>query len=362
MGYVKYREDDNDAIEERVYNHSTKSKDINRRKIIQCYFCNFECDSIDRLNEHIRSTHNILSPIVVLNGRVIHYRVYTKSIIDARIVFFGYTNVNVKINGLNITGNESDSTDITERLVHNSINTVSIGNDNITIYHLPELIIRNGHVDKKINEWEVAIANNRTITNDISNQLNEAEKYYLDGFFNYYMACTSEREKAKRYEDAYSMLMSFDNKTSASMCVLRIMAFRLNWVEKLKQLSKGDSVFESACNFFCDKPETDISSRESDVENSLYIETPIEESLNAIVEYQRANFVAVHQYIDKFTDDTLLGLQDVNLRDRILLLKARMARGQGKDSKACALYKCIKTPYFSLERDRFCLNLGRPRR
>lgn len=355
MGYVKYKEDDSDAIAERVFiDTDRKVKILLLNQSVLCHYCDRVFASIEERNRHVKHDHKIFAPILIVNGRVVHNKVYIYHLEQVLIDLCGFDQSKIFFNGVLVQhGNPDDVIDLLAHVLPNAINTVSIDSTTIFIHHIPSMNFQNKIVETVIRDWGKTVEEGKYISKNYPDTLNKGEKDYLDGLFNYYIACVSKKNKAQRYEDAYSILSSFDKKTAISLCVLRIIAYRLNWVEILGTLRGTDNVFDLAWRFLTNEVPQTQTQPFLDDGKTLLIENSVESSLNAIVAFQKSNYDEVNQYLLSFSNDELSAIEDTNLKDKIFLLKARMAIKDSQFDEAYKWYNEIISPFFNFERDEF---------
>ena len=119
MSYVKYYEDDEKIREHRQNLQHGPDNLINRRNPVRYFDCKY-CHEIftDRkeLFLHIKAKHNIVRPLVVVNGKIATDRYVVHDIDSAHIDLFGYSDT-ISINGDLISYSSDDETiDITKLL------------------------------------------------------------------------------------------------------------------------------------------------------------------------------------------------------------------------------------------------------
>ena len=94
MSYVKYREDDVKIIEHRRFLQHGPDHLPNGQNPVRYFDCKY-CHEIftDRkdLYFHIKSKHNIVRPLVVINGKIAADRYVVHFIETAHIDLFGYS-------------------------------------------------------------------------------------------------------------------------------------------------------------------------------------------------------------------------------------------------------------------------------
>ena len=74
MGYSKYHEDNEKITFERKFD----PKDVEvlvssplQKKSHKCYYCNLFFESLDTRNHHVKSSHNVVGPLLLINGKIV---------------------------------------------------------------------------------------------------------------------------------------------------------------------------------------------------------------------------------------------------------------------------------------------------
>jgi hypothetical protein len=211
--------------------------------------------------------------------------------------------------------------------------------------------VKSKKIDEFIDNWEHKVSIGEMIERNYPNDLNSAEKRFLDGFYNYYLVFLSKSDKQKRYEDAYSILSEFDNKTAKSLSVLRIIAFRLNWIERLEEITFGDNIFKIVLDFFKNQ-ESDIQFHDNE-DGQLLIENELDRLLSFIFAYQEKDYDFVRINLNEITE-----YEDLNQNDKLLLLKARLALIDSNIDLSRSYYESIISPYFEDEKSKLLSNIN----
>lgn len=74
VGYVKYREDDIEIYNDRIYGKNGLAGGIGPRSTVQffeCRYCHELFTDKNSLFLHIKTKHNIVKPILCVNGKVV---------------------------------------------------------------------------------------------------------------------------------------------------------------------------------------------------------------------------------------------------------------------------------------------------
>ncbi len=361
MGYAKYHEDDQRIIDDRkyfLYGHNYIEKKNTFPPIFNCPYCNKAFYDKGKLNEHIKEEHNSVSNLLILNQQVVQKDAYIKEIKSLIIVRYDLSD-SIQINDVEINGkNDIDITDLAiEKLQSSKCLHIKVGNKVWTINLLTSELIDLSKMDSIVMHWSNAAQEGKIINRQDTCEFNLPENHCLDGFYNYFLACTAEFAlKIKRYEDAYNILSEFAQIVPSAKFVLKVIAFKLNWVNNLRTLCGGNDLFGNVYDFFTDSQSKNHID-EFMGEKQVFIEDDLENSILAILAYQASNKDKLQDYIKQFDKETLLNMQDSNLRDRIYLLKARVAVKKGNTHEARRFYEEIATPFFNSEYEQFLKNM-----
>jgi len=364
MGFVKFHEDNEDSIYERK-NNNGENIAIGQEKIdYDCYYCYESFPNFQDRITHVRKHHNVPDPILMINGKIITDQFYVDTVFSANIVMCGYKNLKICINDQTIEYKYRDS-EINLisffKNVENNVYSISIGNKTYTIYKYKSINIENAAISEIINNWETKISTGDDLISLEKNHLqsiNQSELIYLNGFFEYFVAVRQKInpvDRKNRYENAYAILSSFNKLPSKARLLLKVIAFRLNWFEKLDSLSKvSKGVFDIIIDFYKDIKTDKIKFQEiKDSEQQIFVEIDIQECFNAIKAFQIENWDEVDVYLSNWSDEKLEEIEDYNKKDRILLLKARKMKLISNYSAAKKYYSKIKSPFFRKEADIF---------
>lgn len=349
MGYAKYYEDNERITIERNYEREIVIPFAPKKIYYDCYYCYKSFDSFEFRNTHIKENHNVVGPLLFINGKIASGENFVDKINSANIALCGFIDIAISINNQKI---ENETTDLDLISYFNNQNTnyiIKIGQNTFIIYKYNNINISSSEIDKIINVWEIQIGKSKSLNpsqESYPEAFNEAEKRYLNGFFDYFTACKTtiaSEDKKNRYETAFALLSSFNSLTPKARVLLKVITFRFNWIEKLEHLSnaiQAHGVFEIVLDFYYGR-ESASTEKEctEEKEQELFVENDVEECLNAILAYQNKKFDLVDTFLAKWTDEELLEIKDINKKDRILFLKAR----HKKDKK---YFNDIRTPFF----------------
>ncbi|MCQ2502937.1 MAG: hypothetical protein MJ084_04260 [Saccharofermentans sp.] len=356
MGYAKYHEDDYRIYCDRIY-ASGLQDDVQHQRLIadhRCPYCQDLFPNRDSMFSHIRRSHNITEPILLLNGRVVHNNdhIYVSDIKMARIHLYGLEREIVISDEVISTENNVESINITEHInrcvVNNHICTVKIGSSICEIEKYSLYSVNSALLSDYISEWENTLKNSSTFKpfNIESNRFNPAETLYLKGIYNYFIACQAKDEdKTNRYYEANSILKMFVPTNSLGLCIQKIIAFKFNWINILEALCDSygtNDDFRSVCAFF--KHEAfDNSCFETKENSHIYMEDDLQDVFNAIVAFTKKDYDTVNQYLQLRNPQMIT---DQNLKDKILMLQSRMQSLNGNMNNAGYLFSEIKSDEF----------------
>ncbi len=356
MGLAKYYEDDYRIYCDRLYSNGLA--EIGKYKLLleehRCPYCRELFSNRDEMFSHIRSAHNITEPLLFINGIVVKSKdtIYVSDVQSARIQMYGFRK-DVSINGKEINEfAEDDSLDITEyvnKIVgRNLICSIQIGSNCSQIERYSLYSVNQDMLSKYIADWENNLRTGKAFKpfNVDQRETNAAETYYLKGIYNYFVACQAKgSDKKDRYYEAYSILKQFIPTNSLGLFIQKIIAFRFNWIKTLNQLCKSyrtNDDFLSAYSFFAKEIPNNPTKSLSEL-RSLYIEDDLLEILNAILAFNNNDFDQVNAYLRSHENIETL---DSNLKDKILLLKYRMAAKEGRADEAEYFYNEIQAEDF----------------
>lgn len=167
---------------------------------------------------------------------------------------------------------------------------------------------------------------------NLQQNFNDVERKYLEGFYNYFLACISTKEdKTKRYYEAYNIFQGFYTIDALGICVLKVIAFKFNWINSLRNFCDLVSdEFNSICDFYYERYES-IDTVINNCNKHLFIEDDIREFIDVINDYMSGNLSAAEKYVEKYQPETV---SDINQKDRILVLLNRLAQSKNDIKKA----------------------------
>lgn len=345
MGYTKYRED----IKERYY-EDTKALYEARQKPYTpppgyvCPYCNCVKYLKEDLFSHIKENHNIKHPVVIINDKVINTEeTYIHKIEKVQIFIYGFSD-EIVIDGIKINIDSDESVDITsqakEPFDNNGKVTISVGPIVVNVMRFSIKAVRNDIVNPIIKNWENSVEEGRMISFKLPSKLNSVEEEYLKGFFNYFLACLSSgTEKTERYYEADSILSSFYSINTRAVCVLKVIAFKFNWVEKLEKLCKiTNDEFNSIVKFYNNEDVDEIKAIIIEEDDSLFIEDDLRTYMDAVEDYLFGDFEKAEDYFKSFS---IIDIKDKNFKDRISLLAAKTYAKQNRIKESNRMYSNI---------------------
>lgn len=347
MSYVKYREDDIKITDDRKFMKDGQllPYKIGAVRYFDCKYCHTVFTTRDELYLHIKSAHNIVRPLVVVNGKIANDHCIIHYLESAYIDLFGYSGF-VTINGNEINIGDNDEIDITPMLskAFNLSLVCYIAFQSITVeIELAEISVENNLIiTSVIDKWEQEIADGVRLSTYNRSQLKEGSRLFLDGMYNYYVACRAKKDKAKRYDDALAFLSRFNDLNGLGSCVLKIIAYRRNWLSRLGMLvSEEVDIFSIAMDYYERRP-SDLTNLPS--VKQIYIEDQTMMSLDLILLFQQHNYDAIRRRLSSIPD--IDDFDDLNLIDQLNLLSARLALIEGNRRNADKFYNKLITPAF----------------
>lgn len=365
MGFGKYFEDNERITIERKYLPVGNIPSLSKKIFYDCYYCGETYDSISDRNNHIRRNHNVAGPLLFINEKIVTDEYYIDVLYSSKIVLCGFNDIEISIDNQRIKNNNAEINLMSYFKKVKDFYAIKIGQKIFTIYRYGNINITNSFIDDVIKIWENQTNKDETLNPSPINypkSLNKAELTYLNGFFDYFTACKNhipQTEKKNRYESAFAILSSFSKPTQKTRVLLKIISFRLNWIEKLENLSKSTKgVFDLIIDFYYERVSEKFKNEDfKKNEQLIFVETDIANCFDAIIAYQKDDFVAVDHYLANWQDNEKIEeIKDINLKDRILLLKARQMKKSGNYIAAKKYYENIKTPFIKKEALNFIKN------
>lgn len=351
MSYAKYREDDEKIREHRRYMREGSGISQHKVQSVRYYDCKY-CRAIfterEMLYQHIKSKHNIVRPLLLINGKVANDHCIIYQLDFAHIDLFGYAG-DILIDGSPVAREDGEEIDITQKLdkalSEKRISRISFDSASIDIEKVEYSVHENRQIEDLIERWEQDIASGKRLADLQIESFNEGNALFLKGMYNYYVACRATKDKAKRYDDAWAYLSRCGDLPGIGRCVLKIIAYRRNWIAWLRILTEDEKdVFSAAVDFYDQKSSDAIEIRG---EKQLYIEDATMQSIELMLLFQRGRYDDVRKKLLSMPD--IDDVDDPNLADRLILVSARLAVLDGKIEKAAALYEMLNTPVFREE-------------
>ena len=349
MSYVKYREDDLRISGDRIYMRQGSPMDP-RKNIVRYYECKY-CHQIftskKDLNGHIKTIHNIVRPLIVINEKVVGDHTVLQYLQNAKILMYGFEG-NISIGGDVLSYRDEEDIDITAllktKLQDCSKCEIVVNDTSVLIEIHPISVENNSSIKATIEDWQNSVAQGIPLSTSFQANFSGGDLLFLRGIYNYYLACTAKHHKASRYDDAYAALSRFHDLSGLGKCVLKAIAFRRNWIDTLRLLSEGENdIFSTACEYFGRQQ----SNFEEDTEESthiLFVEDGTKLSLELIELFQKGKYSEIKVRLAEMGD--IDDIEDPNLAEQLRLLRARIARAEGDTVTAARYYERLITPAF----------------
>lgn len=354
MGWAKYHEDIIDAITDanffgKIGNYITSSTDP---PTWSCSYCHALFHSKNRLYEHIKQKHNTVSSMLIVNGKIVpneHYVHDLKSLIAIRYDLHDAVYVDRDPIKSCDTLNEIDLTDSArQKIAQNKSVSIRIGEKIFTIYLISREHVNINKINSIINQWNIETSKRTLVTENFSAS-NEIEKKCIDGLYNYFIACVStDKNKDSRYSDAYAILSDVVDILPAATTILKIIAFKFNWIEKLRVLCVENDIFSDIYDFMVNR-ETSVP-HITDGGLRIFIEDDLDMIIQRIIDYQNKKYDYLEPYVESYPIQRISKIKDPNLKDKICLLCARMAIKKSNKSEARRYYSEIQAPFFDEEK------------
>lgn len=349
MSYVKYREDDIKISNHRM--HIRQGGLIRSAKtethFYECKYCQKLFSDKPELICHIRNAHNIVRPVIIVNDKVVGDHVILQYVNHAKILMYGFDG-DIVIGGTVLPFEGTDEIDITrlltEKLSSNKSCTIISNNFNVSIEMHPLSLDDNSMIKIALNDWQNSASQGAAPKALHLNNFHGSERLFMDGIYNYYLACTAKHHKADRYDAADAVLRQFHDLPALGKCVRKAIAFRRNWIDTLRILSNGDfDEFTTFCEYF-DGQMSSFYYEPDNYGRQLYIESSTKIVLDSVILFQKGLYSEAKSKL--FELSATDNLNDINLSDQINLLNARIADAEGKHRQAMRFYNMLNTPAF----------------
>lgn len=357
MGWAKYHEDIIDAITDsgfydKVSNYVTKSVEP---PVFNCSYCNLSFYSKHDLYDHIKQKHNVVSSILLVNGKIIHKECYVKDLKSLIVIRYDLNDlvfINEEPIRVDETLNEIDITNkVNQEFFANKSISICIGEKEFKIHLISQEHINVDKINKVITQWSMEAAKGRHVEKK-SDSFNEIEKRCLDGLYNYFIACVSTgKNKDSRYNDAYALLSEVAGVLPVATVLLKIIALKFNWIEKLRILCVENDIFSNVYDFMINK-QSEISYSETG-SLQIFIEDELDEIIKTIIAYQEKKYNYVEIFVKRYPIRSITDVEDCNQRDKICLLCARMALKKSSKHEARRYYDEIQSPFFDEEKKNY---------
>lgn len=352
MSYVKYREDDIKINNHRLFMRqgSQLSKAKAPQRYYECKYCHQIFTSKTELVNHIRDIHNIVRPLIVINEKVIGDQVVLQYVYQAKILMYGFGG-DIRVGGELLQYGDDDEIDITAllkaKLYSDQSCEIIVNEMPIIIDYHPLSLDDNPLIKTAIDDWQNATSRGLPLDTKYLAMFDGGDLLFIQGIYNYYLACTAKHHKVSRYNDAFAALSQFQDLGGVGRCVLKAIAFRRNWIDTLRLLSEGErDIFMTACEFYSEQNSTFEYEDDKD-SGYLFVEDGTQMSLELISMYQKGQYDKVKAQLDALGDPD--DLDDPNLAEKIYLLKARLAVADGNSLRATRYYEKLISPAFREE-------------
>ena len=347
MSYVKYREDDIKISNDRSFmrNGSQLAKKNSSVRYYDCKYCRRVLESKELLIKHIRESHNIVRPVVIINDKVIGDYAILRYIESAKILMYGFDG-DVTVGTQVIKDKDNDEIDFTsilkEELLKNSQCNIKAYNTTIFLKFYTLAIESDPVIQKIIHDWQNAVSNGTPLDSSQLYNVDGSNRLFLEGIYNYYLGCSASHYKAKRYDDAFSRLSQFNDLGGIGKCILKAIAFRRNSIETLQLLSEGgDDIFSTAYEFYTWQSSSFDYEKDANAKQ-LFVEENTQSILEAIVSFQKGNYQKATDLLGNLGNPELL--DDMNLIDQIYYLNARLALAASDRDNAIKYFNRLSTP------------------
>lgn len=346
MSYVKYAEDDIEINDTRDYvrlYHTNQKDKISDKKVLVCPYCYSVYDSKNDLINHIKEKHHNRNCVLLINGRISDgNEMYVNRV--SEVVCHAYIDdisIIVDNHVISVPLGEMDITNEVKLVVNkNKQCSIKLQDKIVTIKLYEADEIRKDKVNEIIQQWQKETEKNKIIKKATNIELNVVEQQYLNGFYNYFLACNSEgTNKRDRYYDSFSLLNSFESISGIGKSVLKVIAFRFNWINRLNLLCTEEDEFLNIRNYYYNQPNCAITHKDA---HYLYVEDELRDDMNAIIDYQKGNRENIKDYLNR-NDELLIG--DINRRDRIYMIRARCYLLDGAERKSKLYYEEIRNEF-----------------
>ena len=349
MSYVKYREDDIKINNHRMHLRRGGLFEKGKPEIhfYECKYCYQLFNSKADLIQHIRNAHNIVRPIIIINDKVVGDRTVLQYIEQAKILMYGFDG-EIVIGDTTLQYDGSEEIDIArilqEKLSKDKCCTIVANNIPVSIELHPLSIDDNSEMKAVLADWQDAVSHGRMPNASHLKDFDGGDRLFMDGIYNYYLACTAKHHKTDRYDAADAALRQFHDLPGLGKCVRKAIAFRRNWIDTLRSLNDGDpDVFTTFLEFF-DGQSSSFEYESESSGNQLFVEDHTKMILDLVALFQKGRYSEVKQKLSELGN--IEDIHDMNLLDQIYLIRARTADAEGNRRQAMRDYDNLNTPVF----------------
>lgn len=344
MSYVRIYEDHGMNIDAKHNNSSIFiSSDYFKPVIFSCDYCDAYFYSEEELFTHIKEIHKLDAILMIDNKVKTNVENIYLSNVSTALIYTYSINVNIKIDDVTISAEKRiDITKIiNDKLTQNGKCIIILGSKTIKLYKYSINLGNESIINEIIDTWSNNCELKKALIKNYPKILNESEIRFLDGCFNYFLACNADGDdKKKRYDDASKILSDFYTLNSIGNTILKIIYFRRNWFSKLEQICFNNNSyddFDIIIAVFNDKNFITNFASQNQI-GELFIEDDIKNSIESFVNYINGNNDEVELYLRSNENYEVL---DTNLRDRVLFLKGLVESKKGRIRRANNLAKDI---------------------
>lgn len=312
--------------------------------LFSCTYCDAYFYSKEELFAHIKEKHKLDAILMIDNKVKTNANTIYLSDIKSAMIYTYSDDVNIRLDNekVYVMDYKIDLTKIlNDRLYKSGKCTIEIGKNIIHLYKYSVNLLNDNVVNEIINDWSKKCELGKEIVRNYPKTLNESEIRFLDGCYNYFLACNAnEYDKKKRYEDAQKILSEFYNLNSIGTTILKIISFRWNWFLKLEKVCYNSNIFDDFDIILSIVNNKRFPSKinEQKQVGQLYIEDELKKNIEAFINYYNKDYDLVNEYFRSFEN---IEIRDINFNDRLLFLRGLMDAEKGKIRRARSISRDI---------------------
>lgn len=343
MGYAKYNEDIEITRDETGF-YGNKGGYSTRYDSRGVYRGKGKGKNTSKENIRAKQVKKIF-PLIIVNDKVVNEQYCNVTKINSVIICEAQNEIYINGEKFNSVNKIEDITDKVNKILSNRWNVkLCVGDKHVKICKKMQGSINKSYIHEVVKLWNQQAQQRKKIEKNYTYS-NQAEKKCLDGLYDYYIACITPTkiDKCRRYEDAFENLSDIINVSEARI-VKKIIAFKYNWLTRMSKLCyEENDVFSSINAFLLNKEWDNLQTKETESNYKLFIEDELENIMEAIYYYQIGKYDKVEQFLRKYPFSNIKELKDLNYKDKILLLSARLARKQDREHDALKFYNEISS-------------------